>query len=151
MALSDFRSKQSTCSACFPSDIPCSLSKPVSGSCCLYSGVHIAGKQVAAMLVPSSLPEGGFAARIVVSLLYQQFTRVHLPNTQMPFLKGFSLSVHHHRLTALAAQSILITPPVQRYRRAKMLALLFSIFERTCMAHNKRTNRMDFHFKKAVK
>ncbi len=70
-----------------PQDLPCSLSKPVSGSCCLYNGVHIAGKQIAATLVPTSLPKGGFATRLIISLLHQQFTCVHLPDTQLPFLQ----------------------------------------------------------------
>lgn len=70
-----------------PQNLPCSLSKPVSDSCCLYSGVHLAGKQVAATLIPSSLPKGGFASQVIVSLLHQQFTCIHLPDTQLPFSK----------------------------------------------------------------
>src|SRR6185437_10987185 len=67
-----------------PPDLPCSLSKPVSGSCCLYNGVRIAGKQVTAILVPTSLPKSGFATRLVISSLHQQFTCVHLPDTHLP-------------------------------------------------------------------
>ena len=85
MASSDFRSRYVFPLPVFPSDLPCSLSKPVSGSCCLYNGVRIAGKQVSAMLVPTSLPKSGFATRLIISSLHQQFTFVHLPDTHLPF------------------------------------------------------------------
>lgn len=56
MALSDFHQRQRYRRlSVFAVELPCSLSKPASGSCCLYNGVHAASKQVAAALCPSLL------------------------------------------------------------------------------------------------
>jgi hypothetical protein len=47
----------------------------------------------------------------VISLLLQRFIFIHLFNTYLPFLKGFSLSVHYLALTSEAAQGDLTTLP----------------------------------------
>jgi len=50
------------------------------------------------------------------STLLRRFTCIHLLKAHLTLYRAFSLSVHHSGFTAFAAQSGLVTPPVQRYR-----------------------------------
>jgi hypothetical protein len=50
------------------------------------------------------------------STLHQRFICIHLLKAYLTLCRAFSLSVHHSSFTAFAAQSGLVTPPVQRYR-----------------------------------
>jgi len=66
---------------------------------------------VSAILFTSPLQEIAFTLRVAISSLHQWFTFVHLSITHLPFLKGFSLSVHHQTFTSPAAQGDLTTLP----------------------------------------
>ena len=51
-----------------------------------------------------------------ISTLLQRFICIHLLIAHLTLVRAFSLSVRHSNFTAFAAQSGLVTPPVQRYR-----------------------------------
>ena len=51
-----------------------------------------------------------------ISTLHQRFICIHLLKAHLTPCRAFSLSVHHSSLAAFAAQSGLVTPPVQRCR-----------------------------------
>ena len=57
------------------------------------------------------LAKNAFTLQLAISSLHQRFTCVHLSKTYLPFLKGFSLSVHHQTLASPAAQGDLTTLP----------------------------------------
>ena len=66
-------------------DLPCSLLKPVSKSCCLYGGGRVASIfRPSATLFHTSSAKGDFAHDLAISSLHQQFTFVHLFDTHLP-------------------------------------------------------------------
>ncbi len=103
---------------CFP-DLPCSLSKPVRGSCCLYNGGRTASNSGGRCACPYLLCKRRFCP---TTKRFRYFIGCSLsfisPILTCLLTKGFSLTVHHHLLTEPAAQSGLTTPPVQRCQSA---------------------------------
>ena len=66
-------------------DLPCSLLKPMSKSCCLYGGGRVTSIIQAVRYTPyTSSAKGDFAHDLAISSLHQQFTYVHLFDTHLP-------------------------------------------------------------------
>ena len=86
-----------------PQDLPSSLFQPTSGSCRLYNGRRAASSQVPAALITPPPHEVILPDDLAISLLHQRFICIHLPDAYLPPQDGFSLTVHHHHLTATAA------------------------------------------------
>ncbi len=104
--------------------LPCSLSKPVTGSCCLYNGVRTAGNSGVRRACPSLLCIRRFCntTKRFRYFFSSSFAFISLSLTCL-FYSSFSLSVHHRFLTKAAAQSGLTTPPVQCCPSAKSFSL----------------------------
>ena len=69
----------------FSQDLPCSLLKPVSKSCCLYGGGRVASiVQVVRYTPYTSFAKGDFVHDLAISSLHRQFTFVHLFDTHLP-------------------------------------------------------------------
>ena len=137
MASSDFRTRVKYCFSTCSADLPCSLSTPVYGSCCLYNGVRTASNQVTAVLVPASFAKGGFAPQlsdfVTSSAVHLRSSPKHLPALLQELFSVRSPPLSYKNSSAEWFDN----PACTALPEGQRLLSSFSIVERTCMAQTK--------------